>query len=65
MEHYGPELLYALSQWSLTFEVRKRKAALNELLDALASQWSLTFEVRKRPASPDTTRICPRCRNGA
>ena len=65
MEHYGPELLYALSQWSLTFEVRKRKAALNELLDALASQWSLTFEVRKRASVSQHGIARARGRNGA
>ena len=37
------------SQWSLTFEVRKRwavsaRAGMNDP----TSQWSLTFEVRKR-----------------
>ena len=37
-----------MSQWSLTFEVRKRGAELPQLLFIEESQWSLTFEVRKR-----------------
>ena len=37
------------SQWSLTFEVRKRRQLImNEIKKARRSQWSLTFEVRKR-----------------
>ena len=40
---------YDGSQWSLTFEVRKRIP--DQLWEALTdwSQWSLTFEVRKSP----------------
>ena len=40
------------SQWSLTFEVRKRgrHAQISEL-EWCMSQWSLTFEVRKRMAA--------------
>ena len=36
------------SQWSLTFEVRKRPASDSESGQEAQSQWSLTFEVRKR-----------------
>ena len=40
------------SQWSLTFEVRKRLAVAAHLLGRVfESQWSLTFEVRKSPAN--------------
>ena len=55
-----------MSQWSLTFEVRKRAltAPKHEAWWA-QSQWSLTFEVRKR--LPNVCRRSPRnCgRNGA
>ena len=37
-----------LSQWSLTFEVRKRVDGIEDTRDLPQSQWSLTFEVRKR-----------------
>ena len=36
------------SQWSLTFEVRKRYPAGSYFRILEMSQWSLTFEVRKR-----------------
>ena len=36
------------SQWSLTFEVRKRWRKAVGLSTPQKSQWSLTFEVRKR-----------------
>ena len=36
------------SQWSLTFEVRKRDAWRSITTRHAESQWSLTFEVRKR-----------------
>ena len=36
------------SQWSLTFEVRKRVAKIETVSWYNRSQWSLTFEVRKR-----------------
>ena len=36
------------SQWSLTFEVRKRRASKMGFRIVSQSQWSLTFEVRKR-----------------
>ena len=37
------------SQWSLTFEVRKRVRMLRSVIVMdYQSQWSLTFEVRKR-----------------
>ena len=35
------------SQWSLTFEVRKRALGKSGLTGVNVSQWSLTFEVRK------------------
>ena len=38
----------AVSQWSLTFEVRKRRLEVSRRVIAEQSQWSLTFEVRKR-----------------
>ena len=38
-----------MSQWSLTFEVRKRTIGTLGCLGLwIQSQWSLTFEVRKR-----------------
>ena len=37
-----------MSQWSLTFEVRKRTTSEHNPYDEYGSQWSLTFEVRKR-----------------
>ena len=38
-----------MSQWSLTFEVRKRRAIWDASQQGSGeSQWSLTFEVRKR-----------------
>ena len=37
-----------LSQWSLTFEVRKRWDTSPPFAGYTLSQWSLTFEVRKR-----------------
>ena len=40
-----------MSQWSLTFEVRKRRGA-RVRLPGIPSQWSLTFEVRKSPDHP-------------
>ena len=41
VEDYG-------SQWSLTFEVRKRLHLMRpEMWYSIVSQWSLTFEVRK------------------
>ena len=36
------------SQWSLTFEVRKRPPMTPQRTSKFTSQWSLTFEVRKR-----------------
>ena len=36
------------SQWSLTFEVRKRVLSVGNWYLPTMSQWSLTFEVRKR-----------------
>ena len=36
-----------MSQWSLTFEVRKRCGGSIQRCGARSSQWSLTFEVRK------------------
>ena len=36
-----------LSQWSLTFEVRKSDDVKATLAATKGSQWSLTFEVRK------------------
>ena len=40
---------FAASQWSLTFEVRKRHTAGAKTAGGKSvSQWSLTFEVRKR-----------------
>ena len=46
MSAVGPDL----SQWSLTFEVRKRGDTTVTLTTRKPSmsQWSLTFEVRKR-----------------
>ena len=47
MEFYADAL--DMSQWSLTFEVRKRRVATTVVAGgANPSQWSLTFEVRKR-----------------
>ena len=43
--HLGLEVL---SQWSLTFEVRKSGIMTTILGVITGSQWSLTFEVRKR-----------------
>ena len=40
--------IWSWSQWSLTFEVRKRRPLSFHLRAVFASQWSLTFEVRKR-----------------
>ena len=49
------------SQWSLTFEVRKRLAVAAHLLGRVfESQWSLTFEVRKRTSPPPTASPKPR-----
>ena len=45
------------SQWSLTFEVRKRLEFHYEGFDAIRSQWSLTFEVRKRSVLPSTYQL--------
>ena len=45
MNKYG---LMAQSQWSLTFEVRKRYAVRMPQGCFGPSQWSLTFEVGKR-----------------
>ena len=43
-----------LSQWSLTFEVRKRPWQHHkDPTPKLWSQWSLTFEVRKSDACSD------------
>ena len=39
-----------MSQWSLTFEVRKRAHVRISPGTSSRSQWSLTFEVRKRLA---------------
>ena len=36
-----------MSQWSLTFEVRKRAPGGSPKRPNTTSQWSLTFEVRK------------------
>ena len=36
-----------MSQWSLTFEVRKSSMGWTGSMPANSSQWSLTFEVRK------------------
>ena len=45
-----------VSQWSLTFEVRKRRPVVSSVRLLDGSQWSLTFEVRKRPdAVPNGT----------
>ena len=41
----------SVSQWSLTFEVRKRRLAQRSRVRLETSQWSLTFEVRKSWAS--------------
>ena len=44
---------YDWSQWSLTFEVRKRHAEQMHIRHIIwQSQWSLTFEVRKRGGTP-------------
>ena len=40
------------SQWSLTFEVRKRYMYCHASKVLVSSQWSLTFEVRKRNMAP-------------
>ena len=53
-----------MSQWSLTFEVRKRCGGSIQWCGARSSQWSLTFEVRKSAAHPRTRQTC-RGRNGA
>ena len=60
------------SQWSLTFEVRKRLAVAAHLLGRVfESQWSLTFEVRKRGSrflwslTTSITRVCERRPAGA
>ena len=46
------ETMCIMSQWSLTFEVRKSCATRTRMGRAkILSQWSLTFEVRKRAAS--------------
>ena len=55
---------FCLSQWSLTFEVRKSTEASRGGPELAASQWSLTFEVRKRP-TPCSPRPEPPSRNGA
>ena len=42
--------IWSWSQWSLTFEVRKRDRFVGDRGSVIVeSQWSLTFEVRKRP----------------
>ncbi|VEH69331.1 Uncharacterised protein [Arachnia propionica] len=41
-----------LSQWSLTFEVRKSIIGELDLVKVDGSQWSLTFEVRKSTRLP-------------
>ena len=38
---------HVVSQWSLTFEVRKRMSCTSTRTVCCWSQWSLTFEVRK------------------
>ena len=63
---------HASSQWSLTFEVRKRigYVYLHGAHDD-SSQWSLTFEVRKRGSrflwslTTSITRVCERRPAGA
>ena len=44
-----------MSQWSLTFEVRKRPILYLAGPISGTSQWSLTFEVRKRSPDRDPT----------
>ena len=44
------------SQWSLTFEVRKRLTVFFAFRQRKGSQWSLTFEVRKR-SRPTVTSV--------
>jgi len=59
-------ILAKRSQWSLTFEVRKRAwGEASGVTTGESSQWSLTFEVRKRPTSPTRPRPRGYCRNGA
>ena len=54
------------SQWSLTFEVRKRDSSLAARTRRnQASQWSLTFEVRKRANCRSTSPASKAGRNGA
>ena len=38
---------HGASQWSLTFEVRKKARPIPPRFRGFVSQWSLTFEVRK------------------
>ena len=54
------------SQWSLTFEVRKRLAIPPAIAATMGelSQWSLTFEVRKSVTGHPTPPPAER-RNGA
>ena len=54
------------SQWSLTFEVRKRGRRCRDLRATQdRSQWSLTFEVRKRDLPTRLASASTACRNGA
>ena len=54
-----------MSQWSLTFEVRKRRPIHGSGTIEVVSQWSLTFEVRKRPRQAGATIKTTTRRNGA
>ena len=54
-----------MSQWSLTFEVRKRCGGSIQRCGVRSSQWSLTFEVRKRPRQAGATIKTTTRRNGA
>ena len=47
-EDQSPKQSPFTSQWSLTFEVRKRWGEASGVTTGESSQWSLTFEVRKR-----------------
>ena len=54
-----------VSQWSLTFEVRKRGIPKMQAILVDKSQWSLTFEVRKRMIFGMNIICLFMCRNGA